>query len=236
MPTASASGFRITPAVKKEIVKIIDERIREAHVTKEDFSELKAIVKDIGVKVGELAEAQKRTEHRVEELSEAQRDLATSLNELAEAQKKTEISVKLLVDGLQATRDEVGGLARSMGYAFENEVYRVVPKLLQERYELIIKDKMIREEIGGKEVNLFAQATRNGTDVLIVGQAKLRLDERRKSKQGDVFDELEAKVRAVQQEYGDVEIVRLLVTHYATKGFLANAEARGVIVLQSFEW
>ena len=46
--------FKITPSVKREIVKIVDERVREVHVTKEDFSELKSIVK-------ELAEAQKRT-------------------------------------------------------------------------------------------------------------------------------------------------------------------------------
>ena len=38
---------RVSPGLKKEIIKIIDERIREAHVTKEDFSELKSIVKDL---------------------------------------------------------------------------------------------------------------------------------------------------------------------------------------------
>ncbi len=36
--------FRMTPAIKQEIVRIVDTRIREAHVTKEDFSELKSIV------------------------------------------------------------------------------------------------------------------------------------------------------------------------------------------------
>ena len=50
--------FKITPSVKREIVKIVDERVREAHVTKEDFSELKSIVK-------ELAEAQKETQKRL---------------------------------------------------------------------------------------------------------------------------------------------------------------------------
>jgi maleate cis-trans isomerase len=55
MQTSRQTEFEITPAVKKEIIKIVDGRIREAHVTKEDFSELKGIVR-------ELAEAQKRTE------------------------------------------------------------------------------------------------------------------------------------------------------------------------------
>lgn len=33
--------FKITPQVKREIIEIIDERVKEAHVTKEDFSKAK---------------------------------------------------------------------------------------------------------------------------------------------------------------------------------------------------
>ncbi|HOE19423.1 MAG TPA: hypothetical protein PKJ69_00505, partial [Spirochaetota bacterium] len=64
--------FTITPELKRQIKKIIDERINEVHVTKEDFSELKAIVSDIAISLRELAEAQKRTELRVEEISKTQ--------------------------------------------------------------------------------------------------------------------------------------------------------------------
>ncbi|HIE12055.1 MAG TPA: hypothetical protein EYP63_01300, partial [Desulfotomaculum sp.] len=77
-----------------------------------DFSELKEIVRSLGVTVGELAEAQKRTEQRVEELAEAQK-------ELAEAQKRTEIEIRKLAGELRDTKTEVGGLAKSMAYALE---------------------------------------------------------------------------------------------------------------------
>jgi len=40
----------------------------------------------------------------------------------------------------------------------------------------------------------------------------------------------------VKEEYGDVEVVSLLVTHFATKGFLKKAEGKGIIVVQSYEW
>jgi len=67
-------------------------------VTKSDFSELKAVVKDLAdaqgrteQRVEELAEAQKRTEQRVEELAQAQK-------ELAEAQKRTELRVEELAE------------------------------------------------------------------------------------------------------------------------------------------
>ena len=209
--------FKITPSVKREIVKIVDERVREAHVTKEDFSELKSIVK-------ELAEAQKRTEVKVEEL--------------AGAQKRTEIEIQKLSKGLDETRGEVGGLSRSMGYAFENEAYRSLPAVLKEKYGIEVKERIIRAEIGGGEINIFCKAERDGKEVFVIGEAKLRLDERRERKKGagDVFEELDEKARSVENEYGKIEIVRLLITHYATKGFLKKAEEKGIIVVQSFEW
>jgi hypothetical protein len=247
--------FKITPSIKKEIVKIIDERIREAHVTKEDFSELKSIVRDIGIKVGELTEAQKRTEIKVEELAEAQKgtekrldSLTIKVEELAEAQKRTEVKVEELAEaqkrteeevrklavGLNRTREDLGGLSRSFSYAFENEAYRMLPVVLKEKYAIKVRDKVIRADIGGKEINFFAHAERDGSEIYIVGEAKTRLDDTKKRE--DVFNELEEKVEAVKEEYGEVEIVRLLVTHFATKGFLKKAKEKGIIVIQSFQW
>lgn len=123
-----------TPQVKRQIIKLIDERIKEAHVTKEDFSELKYIVQDIAIAQKELVEAQKRTEARVEQLAEAQKLTEVRVEELAEAQKQTEIEVKKLAIGLHEVRVELGGLSRSFSYAFENEAYLNLPKLLKEKY------------------------------------------------------------------------------------------------------
>ena len=44
------------------------------------------------------------------------------------------------------------------------------------------------------------------------------------------------KVKAVKAEYGNKDIVKILITHYATKGFLNRAKEKGIIVIQSFEW
>ena len=71
---------------------------------------------------------------------------------------------------------------------------------------------------------------------MVVGESKLRLDERREKRGEDIFGELEEKVKALKDEYGEVEIARVLITHYATKGFLKKAGQKGVIVVQSFEW
>ena len=155
-----------------------------------------------------------------------------------DAQKKTEIEIQKLSKGLDETRGEVGGLSRSMGYAFENEAYRSLPAVLKEKYGIEVKERIVRADIGGGEINIFCKAERGGKEVFVIGEAKLRLDERRRGREGrgDVFEELDEKARSVENEYGKIEIVRLLITHYATKGFLKKAEEKGIIVVQSFEW
>jgi hypothetical protein len=201
MQTARQPALRITPAMRKEIVEIIDNRIREVHVTKEDFSELKAIVRDIGVKVGELTEAQKRTE----------------------------ITVEKLAKGLDATRTELGGLSRSVSYSLENEAYRQLPFFLKEHYNIDVTDKMVRLEMEGEEINIFAHGRRDGKDILIVGETQLKLSSVGKLRQ------LEKKVSLIQRHYpGDC--IPLLITHFARPAVLDAAKEKGIVVVQSFEW
>jgi len=205
---------RITEALRKEIASIVDERIREVRVTREDFSELRTIVR-------ELAEAQKRTEQRVEEL--------------AEAQKRTEEEIRILARGQREIRAELGGLSRTMSYAFENEAFRMLPSLLKERFNIELSQRLIREEIRGKEINIFGRGRRDGEEILIIGEAKLRLDERRENIE-EIFHELEEKEKAAKEEYGEKETFKILVTHFATRGSLRRAAERGILVVQSFEW
>jgi hypothetical protein len=233
--------FTITPELKRQIRKIIDERINEVHVTKEDFSELKAIVADIAISQRELAEAQKRTELSMKELSkshgelaEAQKRTEVRMEELAEAQKRTEEEVRKLAIGLHDTRVHLGDLSRSFGYAFENEAYRNLPKLLYDRYGYEVKERVVRAEVGGKEINFFGKAIKNGKEIYIVGESKVRLDEGKW--RSEVFDYLQEKINAVQEVYGDVPILPILVTHFATQGFIKEATQKGIIVIQSYEW
>jgi len=285
----SSSKSIIAPEIKHQIIKLIDERIKEAHITKEGFSELKSIVHDIAIaqkelveaqkrtearveelveaqkrtdeQVKELAEAQKRTEARVEELAEAQKrtearveelveaqkrtdeqvkELAEAqkrtearVEQLAEAQKQTEIEVKKLAIGLHEVRVELGGLSRSFSYAFENEAYRNLPKLLKEKYGYELVERIVRADIGGKEINFFAKALKDGKEYFIVGESKVRLESHWRK---DAFEELEEKVKAVKAVYGDVNIVKLLVTHFAKGGVVEEAEKSGILIVQSYEW
>ena len=94
---------------------------------------------------------------------------------------------------------------------------------------LFLTEKMVRLELEGEEVNLFARGKKNGKDLLVVGEAELRLSSVGKLRQ------LEKKVALVKKTYpGDC--IPLLITHFARPQVLEAARERGIIVVQSFEW
>ncbi len=189
-----------------------------------DLAELKVIVRD-------LAQAQQRTEQRVAELAEAQQRTELQV-------QRAEQQIQRLAQVVEGTNRELGGLSRSMSYALENEAYRVLPALLRAQHGIEVEERIVRAEVGGKEINVFGRGKRAGQSVLIVGEVKLRLDERRgaQAAEADALAELDEKVGVVRQSYPDTTIVPLLVTHYARVAFLQKAQERGIIVVQSFEW
>jgi hypothetical protein len=73
---------------------------------------------------------------------------------------------------------------------------------------------------------------------MIVGETKLRLDERRQSRREEqrIFDTLEKKLAAVRTQYPKEKIIPLLVTHYARPAFAQKAREQGIVLVQSFEW
>jgi chromosome segregation ATPase len=219
-----------TVAELVEAQKKTDEELKKQSNT---MAELSKTVSELSKTMAELAEAQKRTDQKLAELAEAQKRTDQKLAELAEAQKKTEEEVRTLAQELKRTRQDLGGLSLSFSYALENEAYRMIPQVLK-KYGLELEDKLIRKEVAGEEINFFATAKRNGKTVYIVGETKLRLDDTKK--RDDVFKQLEKKISAVKKVYGDVEIVPLIVTHFAKESMLKKAKERGIIVVQSYEW
>jgi hypothetical protein len=124
----------IDAATYEVIVKIVDERIKEIKVTREDFNELKKVVQDLAqaqartetrvtrveTLLEELAQAQAKTETRVtrveillEELAKAQKRTEDRVEELAKAQKRTEDRVEELAKAQKRTEDRVEELAKA---------------------------------------------------------------------------------------------------------------------------
>jgi len=237
----SATLVKKLEAVPKELrgvlLDLVEEleRQREESVTKREFNELREALRRLAQEVQRLAEAQRKTEERVgkleeaiERLAEAQRRTEERLNELAEAQRRTEEEIKKLAQGQRRLRGEIGGLSRSVAYALENEAFRRLPQFLKGR-DVEVLERMVRTEVAGEEINLFARIKRNGEEMLLVGEATLRLDDASKLRQ------LKRKAAMVETEMGQ-KVFPVIVTHFAKRTLLEKAERAGVLVVQSFEW
>lgn len=234
MITLESLTYRFEKVFEPRQATVLAQAISDAYaelVKTSDFNELKAIVKDLAV-------AQKRTEVRMEELAVAQRRTEARVEELAAAQRRTEQSLNKLTLTVSGLAEELGGMSKSMAYALENEAYRGLPAFLEKQHGIRVQERIIRTEIGGEEINLFARGERAGEPVLLVGESKAQLDERRRNRQeaDRVFKQLETKINAVKAVYPGNTIIPLLITHYARPKFLEHARDRGILVIQSFEW
>ncbi|MCP4108489.1 MAG: chordopoxvirus fusion protein [Desulfobacteraceae bacterium] len=203
------------------------ERDREESVTKQEFRELSELVGQLGQATRELAEAQKKSEQRLDrieqivgELAEAQKKSEQRLDrieqivgELAEAQKRTEQELRELAYEHKQTRKQLGGLAMTVGYGLENKIYPVLPDLLKRDFGLVVQERLVRRFVKDRkgndiEVNIFGKASRNGEDVVIIGEAKSQLSEK------DIQRFLRKKVKPFEGMFAHPFLV--LVTHMIT--------------------
>lgn len=212
MATVETLTRRFEKVFEPQQANVLAESIVEAYddlIKTSDFSELKAIVRD-------LAQAQQRTETRVEELAQEMRALARVTKDI---------------------RSEIGGISRSMAYSLENDAYRLLPAFWEEQYDITIQERILRTDIQGEEVNFFALGQRNGEPICLVGESKMQLDERRRSRRQAerVIEQIENKVEAVSLAHPDRGIVRLLVTHYARPAIRHLLEENDIIVVETFD-
>jgi chromosome segregation ATPase len=182
-----------------------------------------------------LAQAQQRTEASMGQLAERTNDLTAAqqrtemhMEQLALAQAETQRELGVLGRSLADTRRQIGGVTRSTAYALENEAYRQLPKLLEER-GIRVTERFVRTTLQGEEINFLAHAERDKQPVVIVGESALRLQDTNKLVQLRAHEEL------AREAYG-LTTVPLLVTHYARATIREKFEAQGVIVVESFEW
>jgi uncharacterized protein with von Willebrand factor type A (vWA) domain len=106
-----------------------------------------------------LAEAQVKVEEQIRELVESLGKLEKRVDELAEEQEKI--------------KERLEGISNSVGYSLENSAYKALPSIL-EKYGIKVQGRLIRRYIGEHQVNIYGKATRNGQEVTILGECKVR--------------------------------------------------------------
>ncbi len=214
----------------KAVIAIVDERVKEIRVTREDFDELKGIVRDLAQAQQELTQAQQRTEQRIEELTKSQQELTQAqqrteqrMGELARAQTRTERELRGLAR-------QVGSLSDNLGYGLEDIARVVLPGYLERHYKIKMGELERRFfEVEGKmvEVNLYGEGKRNGKRVVILGESKARIHKR--------------EVRRFRKEFLLVlpqikgEVLKVMFGYFIHPEATELAKEEGIILVASYQ-
>jgi hypothetical protein len=142
----------------REQAEVLSTAINDAYsdlVKTGDFNELKDIVKDIGIKLGELTETQK---------------------ELAVAQKRTEKEIHELVVDHKETRRQLGGLTDTVGYGLEDKIIPFMPDFVKKNYGVeaarVERKNIVYPNGRFDELNIYVEGTKDGKDAFVLGECK----------------------------------------------------------------
>jgi len=150
--------MQISAELYEFVIKVVDDRVREIKVTREDFNALKQVVEELAqaqkkteqrlgrveAAVEQLAQAQKKTEQRVEELAQAQKKTEQRVEELAQAQKKTEQRVEELAQAQKKTEQRLGRVEAAV-----EQLSQAQKRTEEELCSLIREHAKTREMVAG---------------------------------------------------------------------------------------
>jgi proteasome lid subunit RPN8/RPN11 len=175
----------VTAGLYRAIVEIVDDRVKEIRVTREDFSELKGAI-------NELADAQTRAEERMGQLEDAVEKLALAqakteervgrledaVEKLALAQARTEETVERLVKAQRELSVEVGKLSTAIGFDIEDVGRVVLPGYLERHFGIEVEElerKFFSVDGEEVEMNFYGDGVKKGERIVILGEAKSRI-------------------------------------------------------------
>ena len=177
-----AEAQKKTEQTIKELVEAQKKTEQRLNELAEAQKKTEQRVDKLEVAVQGLIEAQKKTEQRLNELAEAQKKTEQRVNELAEAQKKTEEEISRLVKRMDVFEERLEGISNSVGYSLENRTYKALPEILSQRYGIEVTGRLLRRyfPIGNKniQINIYGYGKRDGEDVVIIGECKVRPSKR----------------------------------------------------------
>ena len=242
MPTTLEIKRRFLGVFPEPQAEILSEVITSAYndlVKTSDFNELKWIVKDIGLKVGELAKAQERTELKVGELAKAQERTELKVGELAEAQKESQKEIgrldrtmQELVTYTKNLATEVGSLSTTVGFSIEDIAKVVLPGYLQRHYGIEVEELERRFfDVEGRtepiEIDIYGEGKRNGKEVVIIGESKSKIYGR----------EVEGFIDTVNLIRGNIhqELYQVMFGFYIHPSATKAGKERGIILVASYQ-
>ena len=208
---------KITAELYEFIVKVVEDKVREIRVTREEFDKLAAAI-------NRLAEAQARTEERLNKLTEAQQRTEQRLNQLA-------ATVEKLAEAVDGLRQEVGKLSETVGFGLEDIARVVLPGWLYRHLGVELEELERRFVIvDGREieVNLYGEGLKRGKEVVVVGEAKSRIYGR------DVNKFYEEVYRPIA-DLSEREVIGILFGYLIHPSAQKRAKELGLYVVASYQ-
>jgi seryl-tRNA synthetase len=207
----------LTPELYEAIVRIVDQRVGEIKVTREDFDRLTKTLSELSDTVKQLAEAQRRTEERVQAL--------------AEAQKRTDEGVRDLSESVRDLAKAVGGLSDTVGYGLEDVAKVMLPPWL-EKHERVRIDALERRfiRVNGEslEANLYGEGLKARVPIIVIGEAKSRIHP------GDV-KEFAVNVQKIRKGLKGRRILPLMFGYWIHPATTSLGKQLGIRLVASYE-
>jgi len=214
----------VSPELYEAIVRIVDQRVGEIKVTREDFDNLTRTVSELSGTVREFLEAQKRTELNLSKLGERTIRLEGALDRLAEAQKRTEDAVGRLAVA-------VGGLSDTVGYGPEDVARVMLPAWLEKHERVRVEEferRFIKVDAETVEINLYSEGLKGRRPTTIVGEAKSRIHA------GDV-KEFAGKIERIGKAMKGRSIVPLMFGYWIHPAASALGRNLRIRVIASYQ-
>jgi hypothetical protein len=206
----------MTAELYKEILAVIDERVREITVTREDFDRL-------GAAMARLAEAQARTDQSVEKLAEAQARTDQTVERLAQAQVRTEERLTRLEEAVEKLvqaqarfertfETRLGALGARWGLDTEAGFRQGMRAILED-----VGFRVERYLVYDKEGKVFDHPDEVELDV-VVRDGKLMLIEIKSSASRADVAIFNRKVRFYEEREGTKAARRMLISPFVEEG------------------
>ena len=210
-------------------------------VTREEFNELKEIVREQGEnlkiltqRVDQLTQRVDQLTQRVDQLTQRVDQLTQRVDQLTEDVRKLTGEMGNMKKEMADMRKQLGGLSITVGYTLENQAYKALPELLARDYGLKVEGPLIRTFIKDEkgrplEVNIYGEARKNGRTIVILGEAKSQLSK------NDVDRFLRRKVKPLSRVFPEHFLI--LVTHMVSSPEVEEyARKKGVALYYSYQF
>ncbi len=233
----------LTSAMYRAVVAVVDERTEMIRTLRTDFDRLTHAV-------GELAQAQARTDASLQTLAQAQARtearmdrVEAALDQLAQAQARTEARMEELAQAQRElaqaqarTEVAVGRLGEDIGFGLEDVARLLLPPYLHKHYGIQLAGPAGEElqprffPLPGQppaEINLYGEGQRDGQKVVVLGESKARIGGSVVKDFVDVLAQVEPLVQG--------EVWRVMFGYYIHPSAQPVAQEHRIVLVASYQ-